>query len=207
VKVEKKVEKMAVFRKVIDKLAGGPPNEKVLKERKSWSFLGRHKWGIYVPVGATMIILGGYLIGFVLNPAPKYEDLSDLQGQIISARRTSPEFVVELSNGDKVKMEWPGMYSLVGKEPTSNGPYVDDIQTLKGCQAAIKYAPMRFVLGDHLRIWGLHCRNTGLKFGYKEIENEFKRHMDNSQSSALEFLSVVYILAFFFFLREKRGHL
>lgn len=198
---------MAFFEKVIDKLAGGPPNEKVLEEREGWFFLSRYSLSICVPIGLTIIIWGGYFIGFVLNPAPRYEDLSVLQGQIISARRTSPEFVVQLANGEKVEMEWPGMFSLLGKAPTSNSPNIDDVRTLKDCQATIKYTPMRFVFGEHLRVWEMACQNTGLQFGYSEIDNGFRGHMKNSQSSALEFLSVVYILSFILFLREKRGHL
>ena len=41
---------MTFFERLIDKLAGGPPNEKVLEERKNWFFLSRYKSGVCLPV-------------------------------------------------------------------------------------------------------------------------------------------------------------
>jgi hypothetical protein len=54
---------VALSKASIDKLAGGPPNEKVLEERKSWFFLSRHKWGVCFPLILTLFFLGNYLIG------------------------------------------------------------------------------------------------------------------------------------------------
>jgi hypothetical protein len=86
-----------------------------------------------------------------------------LQGQIVSARRASPEIVVELASGEKVEMEWPGNYSLIGGIK-SNGPLFGDNGVLNGCRAEIKCAPMRFVLGgEHLRIWELRCQSGGVR--------------------------------------------
>jgi hypothetical protein len=53
---------MTFFERLIDKLAGGPPNEKVLEERKNWFFLSRYSLSICVPIGLTIIILGGTLL-------------------------------------------------------------------------------------------------------------------------------------------------
>lgn len=196
---------MAFFERLIDKLAGGPPNEKVLEERKNWFFLSRYKFGVCFPLILTLFFLGNYLIGYSLNPTPIYEDLLDLQGQIISARRTSPEFVVELPNGDKVNMEWPGDYYLLGT-PKTNGPYIGDNDALKGCQAKLKYAPMRLVFGEHLRIWELHCQNNGLRVNYRDISARFQGNLKQSKLFFSWCLIFIYILSFFFFLREKRGN-
>jgi hypothetical protein len=197
---------MTFFERLIDKLAGGPPNEKVLEERKNWFFLSRYKFGVCFPIILTIFLLLNDFVGFTLNPVVEYESLSTLKAQIINIRYATPEFIVQLDNGDKVEMEWPGMFSLVGKAPTSNGPNIGDIKVLKDCQGTIKYAPMRFVLGEHLRIWELHCQNTGLRVSYDQISERFRNSYENSKFINTWALCFVYILSFILFLREKRGN-
>lgn len=205
-KVEKKAGKMAFFKKVIDKLAGGPPNEKVLEERKNWSFLSRYKSGFCLPVALTVFFLGGYLIGFTLNPVPKYSSLPTLYGEIIGARRASPEFVVRLADGQELNVEWPGAFYLLGN-PKTNGPNSWENEILKGCQAKIKYTPMRFVPVEHLRIWELQCQNIQVRVSYDEIIRGFHRSSESYRFIFSLGICFVYIVSFVTFLREKRGHL
>ena len=195
----------ALSKASIDKLAGGPPNEKVLEERKNWFFLSRHKWGVCFPLILTLFFLGNYLIGYPLNPTPVYDNLSVIQGKVIGEYRASPEFLVQLTNGQNIKMEWPGDYYILGT-PKTNGPYIRHDKILNGCQATIKYAPMRFVLSEHLRIWELECQSKGLFVTHGEIVKSFEKNSESYKFIFSWSLVFIYILSFFFFLREKRGN-
>jgi hypothetical protein len=200
---------MAFFKKVIDKLAGGPPNEKALKEREGWFFLSRYKFGLYLPLAFTALFLSGDLVGFYLNPAPRYEDLVLVQGKVISVRAESPEFVVHLADGQNMSMEWPGRFAyFTGKAKIhTNGPYTEAWNNmLNRCDVIVKGIPMRGTFTNRFRIWEVDYCN-GIKVDYERINESFIRSKSNSMAINLIIFPIVYILCFILFLRERRGHL
>ena len=200
---------MAFFEKVIDKLAGGPPNEKVLKEREGWFFLSRHKFGVCLPLIITAFFLSSDLVSFYLNPAPRYEDLILAQGKVVNVQAESPEFVVRFPDNKEMSMEWPGTYAyFTGKAKIhANGPYTESWnKMLNGCDVIVKGVPMKGTLTRRFRIWEIdYCH--GIRVDYERINESFNVSKRSLLSTLLIILPILYALCFILFLRERRGHL
>ncbi|TXI25609.1 MAG: hypothetical protein E6Q61_02120 [Nitrosomonas sp.] len=181
------------------------PNKGLSKIREIWAIYKKYEISIFPVAFATSFFLWQIFMTAIVNPAPKYENLKVLHGEITRARSAPPEFIVQLPDGKKLEMEWPVAYLLIDKS-TSHGPYYGDNKKLLGCQAEIKYDSMRFTFTEHLRIWELNCMNKKIQVSNKELVKGFAISSDGLKFAATCVLAFIYICSFIRFLYDRKNH-
>jgi hypothetical protein len=181
------------------------PNQKLSRLGKIRAIYKKYKVPLDLPVFLTLFCLWQILVGSTFNPIPKNEDIKVLHGEIVRARSATPEFIVQLANGEKVEMQWPASYVVLDSS-TSNGPYAGHNKELLGCQAQIHYDSMRFTFTQHLRIWELNCINKKLQVSSQEIIRDYEKDIEGQKFIWSWFLGFIYICSFIRFLYDRKNH-
>ncbi len=92
------------WRRLIDKLAGGPPNQEKLDKLKGRSWLVRYNVSLFGAVFSFLIGIAPEIVSRI-NGVPDLSTFQTLQVRILRTHPTEPHLFVELPDGTQRGME------------------------------------------------------------------------------------------------------
>lgn len=139
-----------------------------------------------------------------MNPAPAYEKLRWISGEIISAQIDHPHLKVRLPDGSVKKLDFYGdlSYAPRGFPRALYGKVVLD--KLHGCQAELGIYQVKWlILPYNERVWEVRCKE--FRLSYAETIKEYNRSVKISRWVAIFPHSIfIFIISVVFNAERKR---
>lgn len=194
------------WRRFIDKLAGGPPNLEKLETLKGKRWFVRYNLSLFMLGAFTAIIFAPEAVTH-LNGVPDPAALQTLNVRILQTYLVEPHLLVELADGRQRGMEWPVPISG-GRGGFRSSAWSDSERLLlKGCQATVRGALLRWTVEERFRVWELKCPEKAIDIGMDKTADGFRSWESARAITAVIIYPGIVLLLVFIFLREKRGNI
>jgi hypothetical protein len=113
-----------------------------------------HPWTLLIGL-LLQLQLGYLLLADHLNPVPQAEQLRQIPIEVLSVRDQPPQLRVRSVDQRPFDLEFPASLALLA--PVGTPLQAQDWSALPGCMGYALAMPMRWVSGERLRVWELHC--------------------------------------------------
>ncbi len=192
------------WRRLIDKLAGGPPNQAKLDALKSKRWYDKYMYTIYAFSTCFTFFTVPTAISYQENH-PFSSTPQTLQGLVVRMRENIPHLTVELQDGSIRKMEWPEPIKFQGLYRS----YVwsdAEREHLPGCLTTVRGVPPHKVNDTRFQIWELNCSEQAIHLKADQSHNNSYLGINSELLSTLFHISLSYLCVWVVYLREKRGN-
>lgn len=113
-----------------------------------------HPWTLLIGL-VLQLQLGYLLLADHLNPVPRTEQLLQIPIEVLRVRAQPPQLRVRSVDQQQFDLEFPASLALFA--PVGMPLQEQDWRALPGCMGYALAMPMRWVSGERLRVWELHC--------------------------------------------------
>ncbi len=126
---------------------------------------------------AIWLSLGVYpwIDSWINRHPPEFSSLQSVRGVITNTSRKSPQFILQLTTGERVRLEYQGFLGIYGRETGLMRRLGDENQNVLGCSATVWFDVPRFTLWKRNRVWQIACDNSPHGASYENFREYFKK--------------------------------
>lgn len=135
-----------------------------------------------------------------VNPVPNPDELIRVPIKVLGVKALDPHLHVQLADGSQRMMEFPVLFGL--RPNRYHGLSDDDKKKLRGCEGEIRGIPVRLVLTDRFRVWGLQCGDVHL--GFDVAQRDYVRLQRVEKEGLILYWGLIFLFSIFCIWAEGR---